>query len=202
MEQAKKFVERVDAAGDALETWADAKQLRALAALSRDAIAQQAGTREWIGTAGPAKAGWKVAAGITAESVRFVSPAGESVEFARQAKGDGADDESKREAAVYLARSEVSVGEVMAVLRNQAAAAAILPLLWQFDPAADPRESGAEVEAPDNPTLVEDHFDSAEGRGKVRDCQPKGRRGVDLHSGCPFRWDAASASFAQRWAAA
>jgi hypothetical protein len=139
MEQAKKFVERVDAAGDALETWADAKQLRALAALSRDAIAQQAGTREWIGTAGPAKAGWKVAAGITAESVRFVSPAGESVEFVRHVKGDGADDESKREAAVYIARSEVSVGEVMAVLRDQAAAAVILPMLWQFDPAADPR---------------------------------------------------------------
>ncbi|HLP84225.1 MAG TPA: SUMF1/EgtB/PvdO family nonheme iron enzyme [Phycisphaerales bacterium] len=134
LERAKTLVEHVDAAGDALGTWPDAKRLRAIAQLSRDAIAQAAGEREWIGKAGPGNAGWKLADVRDDGVVRFVANDGTSVEFARQ--------EPSREPAseaVYVARGEVSVGEVIALLRDGDAKREVLGALWRFDPQADPR---------------------------------------------------------------
>lgn len=128
---ARELSRQVQAAGDALETWPDAKRLRALDVLGREAIAQREGTRAWLGVKGPGALGW-VMRDEGKGTVTFTSPAGTRAAFARRV-------DAKTERVTYIARGECSVAVVMDALRDEATRATVTGLLWKFDEAADPR---------------------------------------------------------------
>jgi hypothetical protein len=128
---ARELSRHVQAAGDALETWPDAKRLRALDVLAREAIAQREGKRQWLGVQGPGAKGW-VTRDDGRGQVTFTSPAGTAVAFARAETEDA-------ERVTYIARGECSVAAVIDAMRDDATRAEVDGLLWQFDDATDPR---------------------------------------------------------------
>lgn len=131
LEHARELSRHVRAAGEALETWPDAKRLRALDALAREAIAQREGTRMWLGVKGPGTLGWTLRDDGDG-TVTFTSPTGTRAAFARQV-------DAKTQRVTYIARGECSVAVVMDALRDETSRATVAGLLWKFDEAADPR---------------------------------------------------------------